>query len=192
MDIPQINVDLVYKIDTIANRDFISDTELAMEFENGEFLDIDPEILLCQIKELNSEFTKDNFEIEVFEVTTEGVAGLESSVVERLRPLKFRRRPSNIQNGILLDDDEIVSTNEPVTPENVEYYFNIYVDSQINSQLICSSIEENKKDGRYINVDFECEDVKNIALVDIYSTDAASEPCPDLDDPCSDKPGTIY
>lgn len=192
LDIPQINVDLVYKIDTIANRDFISDTELAMEFENGEFLDIDPEILLCQIKELNSEFTKDNFEIEVFEVTTEGVAGLESSVVERLRPLKFRRRPSNIQNGILLDDDEIVSTNEPVTPENVEYYFNIYVDSQINSQLICSSIEENKKDGRYINVDFECEDVKNIALVDIYSTDAASEPCPDLDDPCSDKPGTIY
>lgn len=192
LDIPQINVDLTYKIDTITNRDFISDTELAIQFDNGEILDIDPEILLCQVKELNSEFTKDNFEIQVFEVTTESVAGLEISLVEKLRPLKFRRRPSNIQDGILLDDDEVITSNEPITPDNVEYYFNIYVDKQINSQLICSSIEENKKDGRYINVDFECEDVKNIALVDIYSTDAVSEPCPDLDDPCSDKPGTVY
>ena len=84
------------------------------------------------------------------------------------------------------------TSSEPITPEHVQYYFDIKIDGQIGSQLICSSIEENKKSGRYINVDFECEDVKNIAFVDIYSTDAASRPCPDLDDPCEDRPGTVY
>ena len=109
-----------------------------------------------------------------------------------LRKLKFRRAPSLVQNGILLDQDDLLITSEPISRDNVEYYFNVIIDDKIDSQLICSSIEENKKRGRYINVDFECEDVKNIALVDIYSTDAVSEPCPDLSDPCEDEPGTVY
>jgi hypothetical protein len=192
IDIPQVDVTLTYNIDVISNESFISDTELAVRFDNGEILDIEPEILIAQIKELNAEFSKDNFEIEVFESTTESVAGAETATVEVLRPLKFRKSPSLVQNDILLDESEVFTSREPITPDHVQYYFDIKVDGQIGSQLICSSIEENKKSGRYINVDFECEDVKNIAFVDIYSTDAASRPCPDLDDPCEDRPGTVY
>ena len=192
LDIPQLDVTLTYKIDVISDANFVSDTELAVRFDNGEILDINPEILIAQIKELNAEFSKENFEIEVFESTTENVAGAETATVEVLRPLKFRKTPSLVQDGILLDESEVFVSREPITPDHVQYYFDIKVDGQIGSQLICSSIEENKKSGRYINVDFECEDVKNIAFVDIYSTDAASRPCPDLDDPCEDKPGTVY
>ena len=192
LDIPQLDVTLTYKIDVVSDANFVSDTELAVRFDNGEILDIEPEILIAQIKELNAEFSKDNFEIEVFESTTESVAGAETATVEVLRPLKFRKSPSLVQNDILLDESEVFTSSEPITPEHVQYYFDIKIDGQIGSQLICSSIEENKKSGRYINVDFECEDVKNIAFVDIYSTDAASRPCPDLDDPCEDRPGTVY
>jgi len=192
LDIPQLDVTLTYKIDVISDVSFISDTELAVSFDNGEILDIEPEILIAQIKEINSEFSIDNFEIEVFESTTESVAGTETATVEVLRPLKFRKTPSLVQNGILLDEEEVFISREPITPDHVQYYFDVKVDGQIGARLICSSIEENKKSGKYINVDFECEDIKNIALVDIYSTDAASEPCPDLDDPCEDTPGTVY
>ena len=192
LDIPQLDVTLTYKIDVVSDVNFVSDTELAVRFDNGEILDIEPEILIAQIKELNAEFSKDNFEIEVFESTTESVAGAETATVEVLRPLKFRKSPSLVQNDILLDESEVFTSREPITPDHVQYYFDIKIDGQIGSQLICSSIEENKKSGRYINVDFECEDVKNIAFVDIYSTDAASRPCPDLDDPCEDRPGTVY
>ncbi len=192
IDIPQVDVTLTYKIDVVSEASFVSDTELAVRFDNGEILDIEPEILIAQVKELNAEFTKDNFEIEVFESTTESVAGAEEATVEVLRPLKFRKSPSLVQDGILLDENEVFASREPITPDHVQYYFDVKVDGQIGSQLICSSIEENKKSGRYINVDFECEDVKNIAFVDIYSTDAASRPCPDLDDPCEDRPGTVY
>tara|TARA_R110002012_G_scaffold110498_4_gene254978 strand:+ start:10718 stop:11779 length:1062 start_codon:yes stop_codon:yes gene_type:complete len=192
LDIPQLDVTLTYKIDVISDVNFVSDTELAVSFDNGEILDIEPEILIAQIKEINSEFSIDNFEIEVFETTTESVAGAATATVEVLRPLKFRKTPSLVQDGILLDEGEIFISNEPITPDHVQYYFDVKVDGQIGAQLICSSIEENKKSGKYINVDFECEDIKNIAFVDIYSTDAASEPCPDLDDPCEDTPGTVY
>lgn len=196
LDIPQLDVKLTYKIDVIADKSFVSDTELAINFENGEILDIDPEILIAQVKELNADFTRDNFDIQVYEVTNDSITGGDGSPgphsFELLKPLKFKRQPSLIQNDILLDEDEVQRTYEPITPDNVEYYFTVKVDSQIDEQLICSSIEENKKTGRYIDVDFDCEDTRNIALVDIYSTDARSEPCPDLDDPCEDKPGSVY
>ena len=193
--IAQLDVTLNYNIDVISDPAFVSDTQLAITFPNGEILDVEPEIILAQIKELNTEFTKDNFEIEVFEVTEETVPGghsLGPKDVEVLRPLKFIRQPSLVQNDILLDEDEIVSVARTPTPDNVEYYFDIRVDGQIDERLICSSVAENEKQGRYIDIDFECEDTTNIALVDIYSTAASSKPCPDLDDPCDDKPGTVY
>ena len=192
LDIPQLDVALTFNIDVIAEPDFVSDTELAITFPNGEILDIEPEILLAQIKESSSEFSKDNFEIQVFEVTTESVSGAETGTVEVLRPLKFRRAPPLVQNDILLDADEINTFSGPLTPENVEYYFDIRTDGQIDERLICSSIAKNKSEGKYVAVDFECEDTTNIALVDIYSTAASSRPCPDLEDPCEDDPGTVY
>ena len=196
LDIPQLNVKLTYKIDTIADARFISDTELAISYENGEILDIKPEILLAQVKEANADFSNDNFDIQVFEVTTDSVTGGDASVgpheFEILRPLTFKRRPSLIRNDILLDEEDIVVSEGPATPDNVEYYFTIKTDGQIDDRLICSSIADSKKSGRFINVDFDCEDTTNIALVDIYSTNARSEPCPDLEDPCEDNPGTVY
>jgi hypothetical protein len=92
LDIPQLDVTLTYKIDVISDVNFVSDTELAVSFDNGEILDIEPEILIAQIKEINAEFSKDNFEIEVFESTTETVAGAVTASVEVLSPLNFISR----------------------------------------------------------------------------------------------------
>jgi len=192
LDIPQLNIDLTFNIDVINDQNFVSDTQLAVTYPNGEILDIEPQILLAEIKESNAEFTKDNFEIQVYEVTTEGVVGAETATVEVLRPLKFRREPALVQNDILLDEKDLTNFEGPLTPDNVEYYFDIRTDAQISERLICSSIEQSKQEGRYINVDFECEETTDIALVDIYSTSASSGPCPDLSDPCDDKPGTVY
>tara|TARA_Y100000389_G_C17459666_1_gene520749 strand:- start:1304 stop:2491 length:1188 start_codon:yes stop_codon:yes gene_type:complete len=196
LDIPQLEAKLTYEIDVIADVAFVSDTELAVSYENGEILDIKPEVLIAQIKEANAEFSSDNFDIQVFEVTTDSITGGHGSVgpheVEILRPLTFRRRPSLVKNDILLDEEEITISQKPPTPDNVEYYFTIKVDKQIDDRIICSSIADNKASGRYINIDFECEDTTNIALVDIYSTNARSKPCPDLEDPCEDNPGTVY
>jgi len=187
--IPQLDVTLTYKVDVKSSADFISDTELAVQYPNGEYLDVKPEIVLAQIIERNAEFTKENFDIEVFEVQEARAPGMDD-LVEKLRPLKFRKPYNLVQDNVLLDSDEVPISSEPITQEYVEYYFNIKVDNQIDKQLICSSIDELESRGLYVDTEIECEDVKNIALVDIYSTDAVSADCPDdADDPCED---TIY
>jgi hypothetical protein len=194
INIPQLDVTLTYRINVKGSADFISDSELAIQYPNGEYLDIKPEIVLAQIIERNAEFTKENFDIEVFEVQEGKAPGLTDSdgdpvMIEKLRPLKFRKPYSLVQDGILLDSDEIPVSTEPITKEYVEYYFNVKVDSQIDKQLICSSLDVLESRGLYVDTEIECEDVKNIALVDIYTTDAVSDDCPVVEDPCKD---TIY
>ena len=195
INVPQLDVTLTYKINTVNERRFISDSELAIEYPNGQFLDIRPEIILSQVIERNAEFTKENFDIEVFEVLEGPIPGTRTRT-EKLRPLKFKKPYNLVQGDILLDESEIFTPpGTPPTTEDVEYYFDIRVDGGISEQLICSSISELESKGLYVDTEIVCEDVKNISLVDIYSTDAASEPCPDDapggDDPCED-PGSIY
>ena len=101
-----------------------------------------------------------------------------------------------MQGGVLLDEDEVPAQVEArPTKKDVEYYFDIRVDEGISQQLICSSISVLESKGLYVDTEIVCEDVKNISLVDIYSTDASSEPCPEDGpgdgDPC-DEPGSVY
>jgi len=193
INIPQINTKISFKTSVVKDERFISDYELAIEYPNGEFLDVRPDYVLAQIIERNAEFTKDNFDIEVFEVTSGSFGNnLLFGTIESLRPLKFRKQIDLVQNNILYDEDEINVDYQPLTRDYVEYYFDIKVDNEIDKQIICSSVDELKSKGKHVDVEIECEDVKNISLVDIYSTDALSDPCPDVEDPCEDKPGTIY
>jgi hypothetical protein len=193
INIPQINTNILFKTSVVKDERFISDYELAIEYPNGQFLDVKPGYILAQITERNAEFTKDNFDIEVFEITSGSFGNnLLFGTIESLRPLKFRKQLNLVQDGILYDEDEIHIDYQPLTRDYVEYYFDIKVDSEIDKQIICSSVEELQSKGKYVDVEIECEDIKNISLVDIYSTDALSDPCPDVEDPCDDKPGTIY
>ena len=154
---------------------------------------VNPQTLISEVQELNSEFVRENFDIEVYRVEDVNLPGM-SSTVEQLIPLKFKKKISYVQNNILLDEEDITQISSPITPDNVEYYFNIFKDSEINEQLICASLEELKSKGLYVDTEIDCGEVKNISLVDIYGVDAASaaEPCGDLQNPCKDKPRTIF
>lgn len=194
MNIPQLDVTLTYKINVVNNSELISDSVLAVEYPNGQFLDINPEIALSQIIERNAEFTKENFDIEVFEVEEGVMPGLDATT-EKLRPLRFKKPRNLVQGGVLLDDDEVPEPLEaPPTTRDVEYYFDIRTDEDISEALICASISILESKGLYVDTEIVCEDAKNISLVDIYSTDASSEPCPEDGpggDPCDDN-GSVY
>ena len=198
LNIPQINARVRYKASVVNEQNYISDTELAVEFNNGQFLDIAPDYILTQIIERNAEFSKENFSIEVFEVTEKEFAKNNlGENIRVLRPLKFRKPLNLVQNGILLDPDEVVRVVEPLTTDHVEYYFDIKVDNQIDDQIICSALDTLKSKGLFVETEFVCEDIKNIGLADIYSTDASDGPCPDpsaggAGGVCDDVPGSIF
>jgi len=126
------------------------------------FIEVDHSALLVDIVEQNIDFDMENFNIEVFEVG------------EQLIPLSFARlKQSNVVNGILIDSiAEEDKVEVPLNSSNVEYYFDIFVDSDIDKEVINNSINSLKSKGLYTDKDYVNEDNVLIREVisDIYGT----------------------
>ena len=90
--------------------------------------------MLMDIIEKNSSYTKENFEIEVYEITG-----------SELIPLTFGKgmAPS-------------VST--------VEYYFDILVDDEIREDLLCENIKRLKSKDLRLDLELDCDFDKPISL----------------------------
>ena len=181
--IPQINIDINYRVqkgsfdmtkfgDTAPPMDDISVIDVAPPTAagtlrsdlapDGSFINIEQATVLMDIVEKNTDFEMENFNIEVFEVA------------EELIPLSFARKTqSNVVNGILIDvtpEEDIKSIT--LSPSNVEYYFDIYVDSNIDREVINNSVSVLKSKGLYTDKDYVNEDNVLIREVisDIYGT----------------------
>jgi hypothetical protein len=159
-----------------------NDPESTRLAPDGTFIRIVPENLLIDINEENTEYLRDNYDIEVFlveEVTeTEGV-------VEKLKPLLFEKAQEMVVNGILLDQHELPNNKrvDVSTDKNyVNYYFNIYVDEQIGQSILCDSIEMLKSSGHRIESEIICPKSKKSARESIYATSVSEgdlDSCPD-------------
>ena len=137
--------------------------------EGGEYLDIQTDYLLADIFESNVDFDFENFDIEVFRVDTpeEGVTNLV--------PLEFKTKSkNNIVNNILIDTEEDTDLEEieNLSPSNVEYYFNIYCDSEIDMDVIMESVTELKSKGFFTDHGYDITKAPQVirAVADIYGT----------------------
>lgn len=181
--IPQINMEVTYTIEegnvsispaavtvspqddtppivgaiTSANETIV--TRIALD---GSFLSITPEIILADIVERNTDFKIENFSIEAYEVG------------ETLIPLTFAKKTqNNVVNNILLDEiPEEDQTPVSLSPDNVEYYFDIFVDSDIDREVINNAVSVLKSKGLYTDKEYVNEDNVLIreVIADIYGT----------------------
>ncbi len=192
--IPQIDVDIKYKT-AIFNTASQVATELPINpdpvlnsrvFEDGTYVVVQPEHLLLEVLEENSNYNKTNFEIEVFEVVSEtttaalgGLAG-DSSIAQKLKPLFFEKKVEQIRNNILLDQPTsdasaaIFNTNEP---RAVKYYFDVLVDNEIDRDDICKIVPTLESKSIFVDLDISCAPDIVPTRYDIYSGPATS-PCP--------------
>jgi len=111
----------------------------------------------------------DNFEVEVFEVASDG----------GLIPMVFKKEPILIVNDILVDaveedDVEIDSTF-------VEYYFDLELDGEISSDIICPKLVNADKDiYKYAFKEFACPDIQpNYQYLSPYSQKETDTECGD-------------
>jgi len=129
---------------------------------DGSYLSITPQIILADIVEKNTDFKIENFTIEAYEMG------------ETMIPLTFaKNKKNNVVNNILLDEvpeEDMVPIS--LSPDNVEYYFDIFVDSDIDREIINNSISVLKSKGLYTDKDYVNEDNVLIREVisDIYGT----------------------
>jgi hypothetical protein len=143
---------------------------------DGSSFSIEQDDLILQIVEDNAPMGNDNFEVEIFQVETETVDGI---TAEKLIPMVFKKEPILIVNDILVeaveeDDVEIDSTF-------VEYYFDLELDGEISSDVICPKLENADKDVyKYAFKEFACPDIQpNYQYLSPYSQKETDTECGD-------------
>ena len=153
----------------------------------GLYLNVLDNRIILEIREENTEFEWENFDLEIFEVETattpqaQNIGG--ANTKEFLKPLFIKQNISNIRNNILLDENEMPAEAQVITPEFAEYYFDIVIDSEIDPDLVCERAI-NKPEGvfnqRIINCDPQNAQ-EEVSIEDLYNP-GATVICPEDDE----------
>jgi hypothetical protein len=193
INIPQIDLEVTYDIkelsihsqdDMFASNEFkeFFDEEFYMYdmhksdvFNDDTFLQIFGEDPIIDIKELNSFNEIDNFDIEVYRVEENYNRKIGGN--EKLVRLHFVKDKQEIVDGILVDDDGYNPETVPITTDNVEYYFNIQIDSDIDKRQLCNAIDKLKSENYFVDIPIDCEDEGTRQRMDIYGSSIEPEEC---------------
>ena len=79
-----------------------------------------------------------------------------------------------------LHDSSLGNNTQPETQLNVEYYFDVLTDTQVNHEMACKGAMQFNKQSYYVDIDFDCvDDVDEMERVyyDIYGSATAPEVC---------------
>ena len=106
-------------------------------YENGTFVKVVEDYVLLDLQELNSIVAKDGFEIEVFEIENPDTEN------ENLRKLKFTNFAEKNYTSPLIDLDLISENANISNPNQVEYFFGVTLDQEIEQILITQGHNQN-------------------------------------------------
>jgi len=186
--IPQIDMNIVYKTEfknisdaTTYQRDQgVFDPNQQAEglnlgvFKDGNYIYVTPDSILLTLEEENSVFSKENFEIEVFKIEHE-IDPTDQQLKEILTPLSFMTQPTPIKDNILQSPTHNPNIYLP-DASFVEYYFNLYVDHEIDESAICRSVSNLKSLGIYVDEELDCPDIPFAPVrKDIYGPSGFSD-----------------
>jgi hypothetical protein len=171
--IPQLDMDAVVctlklsnEIESENNFTFVSENNL-----NGKVLNLISDSIVLEVNEDNVDFERENFDIEVYEVQTHTFSNTDGSTrnVEHMIPLFFKQQASLIQNGILLDPEEIKEIDIEINSNYSEYYMNIGVDMEIDQKELCEYKPQDKARGIFSKRQLECSELEEQDAVNIDS-----------------------
>ena len=134
------------------------------QFRDNTVIQVKSDYLMLEIDELNTDFIKENFEIEVFKVEETVNDG---NINRELTQLYFY-------------DADI---EEDIMPYHVEYYFDLFIDEEIESKFYCNSKNVDKKQNILSDqkIPFNCEDVPSPQFENVYKIEVNDE---DFKEPC--------
>tara|TARA_B100000700_G_scaffold331229_1_gene462469 strand:- start:2800 stop:3822 length:1023 start_codon:yes stop_codon:yes gene_type:complete len=186
-EIPQINIDgrYVKKLSPSVGIGYDPNRLLDLANEGAEFADdvaiqlISNDVILY-LEELNTEIFSENFDVEVYEIL-DGTDS-EGNAITELQRKYFMPESPQIVNGIMMRETPnalggATALQTSPTTGNVEYYFDVMTDIQVNPDLACRGALEFNKESYYIDIDFDCDKIKEDTALfnDIYGQ-AAGEP----------------
>jgi hypothetical protein len=153
-----------------------------LNFDDGKYIRVFEDSIVLKIEEKNTEFDKENFDIELFEVI-DAKNNLQETKTE-LRRMYFKKQSNQVVNNILVDEEPEPDFISQLDPNFVDYYFQILADDEIDQELLCEIDPDDKKMGIFSERLLECEELeeqRKIQSGDIYTTDVTLE---DISDKC--------
>lgn len=165
--VTKLNADGTYKKNYTEKEDklnFFGSLEPPMFEDDNTVIQVKPDYLLLDIEEKNTDFIRENFDIEVFHIETQKAGQLDEVINEK---------------QLYFFDPE---NEEEITDSHVEYYFDLLVDEEISSKYYCYADNVDKKNNILSDqgVIFDCEDHEgkqdNIYKIKIKKEDF-EEPC---------------
>ena len=183
--IPQINVTLEYekKIVRPTNNLLVNSIQemrnQSPTFSDGYVVELVSDHGLFYLEEMNTALLVENFDIEVFEEIQEAPADDPGGEKKRYERRFFTKDIPNVENGYMVaSQPQTAPVNRVRTTASVEYYFDIVVDQDINSDLACKGAELFNKQSYYIDLDFDCQTETSEGIYfDIYGRATEPEIC---------------
>jgi|TARA_R110002124_G_scaffold284539_1_gene461947 hypothetical protein len=182
--IPQFNFDLNYVLKRRQRSRLVQDEDVRVispEFEDGKVMYIQEDNIMSFLKEFGSEYEKENFEIEVFEITDAEKSISGSIFPEALKTLHFETQQKRLQDGMITENVENLNVIELETNKLVLTYFELLVDDEIDPIELCNNIKDVKRENLYIDDDLVCPDDEVPQRFNIYATTVGASDLEDCD-----------
>jgi hypothetical protein len=177
--IPQIDIDVNFTAHLRNTLDIPDDYDgmsvQSSTFDDGTYIDIRYVEPIIHIKEFNSFYEKENFEIEAFKVSG-------SSGDQTLIPLKMQKKVSAIVNDLLVDPmlEDIIPETNTSPSDFMDYFFEIQADSEIPPEELCKAVDRLEINSQFLDEELICPDQRTDRF-DIYSTRVDPEDLEDCD-----------
>lgn len=189
--IPQLAIDVVYKTMAVMDADALDDSgnerdgldpltdNSSTVFEDNTAIVLERDEFLVEIVEKNGFSLNKDFELEIYEIEDEYIDGALTGR-ETLVPLYFPKE----SEGFKITDDNVYQPEEEtteeqeITPEQVEYFFNIEIDSEISQDVLCRYRPADKTQGVFSKRLYDCAEPEIEQAVDIYGPEEEyKDPC---------------
>ena len=172
--IPQFNFDLNFVLKRRQASRFEQNEDIrviSQTFEDGKLMYVQEDNIMSFLKEFGSDYEKENFEIQVYEITDaeKNVSG--SIFPETLKALYFDQRQKRIQNDLIIDEQTNRNVINMSRDKLVGTYFELLVDDEIDPIELCNNIKDVKRENLYIDDDLVCPDDELPQRFNIYATD---------------------
>lgn len=130
-------------------------------FKDGTFIQTKEDYVLFDLQELNVDYEKENFDIEVY-LLDDKEKGLPNINEEFLTSLFFEKKETEVINNILIDpvqkDDFSNSVLVSKDPTFVRYWLDLLVDNEIPNDILCKILTDEQKKLLADEFNFDCED----------------------------------
>lgn len=121
----------------------------SLVFSDGDYVQVIEDNLIIMIEETGVPYSKENYDIEIYEVEQNG----------NYKTLKTVQEKTNIVNNIIVEDD-LPTEQQEIDDTYAEFFFNLNVDREINQSVLCESIKALRSKGIEVDYEVECDDTE--------------------------------